>query len=197
MAASCAACCSRGKIHKKQHNTWCWNRRIALKIWHIFKDVKIMYFRLSDFENRFLAYCNWKNISSEGGGDGSFYRHVMDPLIWYPNQCVIIKYIPSSVSHWMRDNFPTPHPMMTSSNGYIFHVTGIHHSPMNSPHKVQWRGALVIYLICAWTYSSVYNRDAGDMIHHRAHYDVTVVIAAIYPDPLYPDTFIFEMFGLK
>ena len=105
MAASCA-CCSRGKIHKKQHDTWCWNCRIALKIWHMFEDVKVMYFRLSDFENRFLVYCSWKNISSDGGGDRSFYRHVMDPLTWYPNQCVIINDIPGSVSHWMRDNLP-------------------------------------------------------------------------------------------
>ena len=28
---------------------------------------------------------------------------------------------------------------------------GIHRSPVNSPHKGQWRGALMFCLICAWT----------------------------------------------
>ena len=29
-------------------------------------------------------------------------------------------------------------------------VRGIHRSPVNSPHKGQWRGALIFSLICAW-----------------------------------------------
>ena len=29
-------------------------------------------------------------------------------------------------------------------------VRGIHQSPVNSPHKTQWRGALMSSLICAW-----------------------------------------------
>ena len=29
-------------------------------------------------------------------------------------------------------------------------VRGIHRSPVNSPHKSQWRGALVFSLICVW-----------------------------------------------
>ena len=40
--------------------------------------------------------------------------------------------------------------MMTSSNGNIFHVRGIHRSPVNSLHKGQWRGALMFSLTCAW-----------------------------------------------
>ena len=43
--------------------------------------------------------------------------------------------------------------MTTSSNGNIFprywlFVRGIHRSPVNSPHKCQWRGALMFSLIC-------------------------------------------------
>ena len=56
-------------------------------------------------------------------------------------------------------------------------VWGIHRSPVNSPHKGQWRGALMFSLICAWTNSWVNNRDAGDLRRHRAHYDVTVMCA--------------------
>ena len=32
-------------------------------------------------------------------------------------------------------------------------VRGIHRSPVDSPHKGQWRGALMFFLICAWTNS--------------------------------------------
>ena len=65
-----------------------------------------------------------------------------------------------------------------SLNGNIFRVTGplwIHRSPVNSPHKGQWRGDLMFSLICAWTNGWVNDRDAGDLRHHRAHYDVTVM----------------------
>ena len=51
-------------------------------------------------------------------------------------------------------------------------VRGIHRSPANSPHKGQWRGALMFSLICTRTNDS---RGAGDLRRHRPHYDVTVM----------------------
>ena len=51
-------------------------------------------------------------------------------------------------------------------------VRGIHWSPVNSPQKDQWRGALMFSLICAWIDGWVNNREAGDVIRSRAHYDV-------------------------
>ena len=39
------------------------------------------------------------------------------------------------------------------------------------PKKGQWRGALMVYLICAWTN----NRDAGDLRRQRYHCYVTVM----------------------
>ena len=42
------------------------------------------------------------------------------------------------------------------------------------PHKGQWRGALMFFLICTWN-GWVNNRAAGDLRRHRAHYDVTVM----------------------
>ena len=55
-------------------------------------------------------------------------------------------------------------------------VPGIHQSPVNSPHKGQWGGTLMFYLICAWMNNWVNNREAGDLRRHRAHYDVIVMI---------------------
>ena len=51
---------------------------------------------------------------------------------------------------------------------------GIHRSSVNSPHKGQWRGALIFSLIWAWISGWVNNREAGDLRRYRAHYDVTV-----------------------
>ena len=58
-------------------------------------------------------------------------------------------------------------------------LRGILRSPANSPHKDQWRGALVFSLICAWINGWLNNREAGDLRHHRAHYDVTVVTTGL------------------
>ena len=54
-------------------------------------------------------------------------------------------------------------------------VRGIHRSPVNSPHKGQWRGALMFTLICARIKGWVNNREAGDLGRYRGHYDVTVM----------------------
>ena len=51
-----------------------------------------------------------------------------------------------------------------------------HRSTVDSPHKGQWRRALMFSSICAWTNDWASNRDAGDLRRHRAHYDVTVMV---------------------
>ena len=55
-------------------------------------------------------------------------------------------------------------------------VRGIHRSPVNSPHKGQWRGALMFSLICVWINGWVNNGEAGDVRPHRAHCDVIVMM---------------------
>ena len=54
-------------------------------------------------------------------------------------------------------------------------VRGIHRSPVNSPQKGQWRGALMFTLICTRINGWVNNREAGDLRRYRAHYDVIVM----------------------
>ena len=60
----------------------------------------------------------------------------------------------------------------------------IHRSPVNSPHKGQWRGALMLALICVWIIDWVNNRAAGDLRRYRAHYDV-IVMSLINRFPLW------------
>ena len=40
-------------------------------------------------------------------------------------------------------------------------------APVNSPHKRQWRGALMFSLICSWINDWVNNREAGDLRRHQ------------------------------
>ena len=58
---------------------------------------------------------------------------------------------------------------------YWSFLRGTHRSPVNSPHKGQWRVAFMFSLICAWINAWVNNRESGVLRRHRTHYDVTVM----------------------
>ena len=47
--------------------------------------------------------------------------------------------------------------------------------PVKSPHKGQWRGALMFSLICVWINGWVNSGEAGDLRRYRAHYEVIVM----------------------
>ena len=55
-------------------------------------------------------------------------------------------------------------------------VRGIHRGPVNSPHKGQWRGALMFSLICVWINGWVNNGEAGELRRNHAHYDVITML---------------------
>ena len=77
-----------------------------------------------------------------------------------------------TMTHWIHDDvikwkhFPRNWPF----------VRGIHRSPVNSPHKGQWRGALMFSLIYVWINDWVNNPEAGDLRRYRAHSDVIVML---------------------
>ena len=82
---------------------------------------------------------------------------------------------------------------------YWSFVRGIHWSPVNSPHKGQWRGDLMFALICTWINSWVNNREVGDLRRHCAHYDVTVMFELLPGAWSTPSYFInqYEIFHLR
>ena len=47
----------------------------------------------------------------------------------------------------------------------------------NSPHKGQWRGALMFSLICVWINGRTNNGEAGDLRRHRPYSDVIVMLS--------------------
>ena len=96
---------------------------------------------------RFYGIC----ISKPGGSDNglTFYHQA----IFWIHDDVKWKHFPR---HWP-------------------YVWGIHQSTVNSPHKGQWRGALMFPLICTWMNAWVNNREAGDSRRLHAHNDVIVM----------------------
>ena len=77
-----------------------------------------------------------------------------------------------------HNQIPPPHDDVIKwkhfSRNWPF-VREIHQSPVNSPHKGQWRGALMFSFIYVWINGWVNNRQAGDLRRYRAHYEVTVM----------------------
>ena len=86
----------------------------------------------------------------------SHWRHYDSTFVQQLNHDDVIKWI----------HFPRNWPF----------VRRIHRSPVNSPHKGQWRGALMFSLICIWINDWVNKREAGYVRRYRAHSDVTVMI---------------------
>ena len=86
--------------------------------------------------------------------------------------CLAFKYRP-----WKSQQYPQHDDVIKWKHfpHYWPFVRGLHLSQVNSPHKGQWRGALMFSLICVWINDWVNNREAGDLRHYRAHYVVVVM----------------------
>ena len=97
-------------------------------------------------------------------------------LILWPmagnNSACLWMYITLAVDKWYHDDVIK----WKKIPRYWPSVRGIHRSPVNSPHKGQRRGALMVSLICTRINGWVNNGEAGDLRRYRAHYDVTVMM---------------------
>ena len=78
-------------------------------------------------------------------------------------------------NYWPRNKMTWWRHQMEHFPRYWPFVRGIHRSPVNSPHKVQWRGSLMFSLICVRINCWVNNREAGDLRRHRIH-DYVIVM---------------------
>ena len=88
---------------------------------------------------------------------------------------------PSCLKSFFLDKHPFIHHspwcrhQMETFSALLAFCAGNSPVPVNSPHKGQWREALMFSLICAWINDWVNNREAGDLRRHRGHYDVNVM----------------------
>ena len=94
-------------------------------------------------------------------------------LCLYRTANIVVFYSDDDVIKWKH--FPRNWPF----------VRGIHRSPVNSPHKGQWRGALMFSLICVWINDWVNNREAGHLRRYPARYDVIVMVFCCVIGPFY------------
>ena len=98
--------------------------------------------------------------------DSPKYRKVTaKSTSWYRNYGYVITQLQTT---WWR------HQMETFS-ALLALCEGNSPVPVNSPHKGQWRGALMFSLICGGINNWVNNREAGDLRRHRGRYDVIVM----------------------
>ena len=122
------------------------------------------------FQNAIL-YIAWQSQVQDIDVTMHSWRTLQTSLSWIVMQCFLwvlwrrMVLLHDDIIKWKQ--FPRYWPF----------VRGIHR--VNSPHKGQWRGALMFSLICARKYGWVNNREAGDLWHHGAHYDVTVKIKCL------------------
>ena len=91
-----------------------------------------------------------------------WFAPLVEGNLWHSRLCCRVRWH-DDVIKWKH--FPRYWPF----------VRGIHRSPVNSPHKGQWRGALMFTLICARINGWVNNHEAGDLRRYRTHYDVIVM----------------------
>ena len=98
---------------------------------------------------------------------------------WHDNTRIARNRMKNDLFEWKKSH--VNHSGKVHDDVIIFRVTG--HlcgeftSPVNSPHKGQWRRTLMFSLISVWINGWVNNREAGDLTRHRGHYDVTVMLA--------------------
>ena len=112
--------------------------------------------------------CEWRPFCS--GGDELIEEHHIDSLT--PTKSLDV----ALYSSIMKYVYPHDDVIKWKQKPrYWPFVRGIHRSPVNSPHKGQWRGALMFSFICVWINGWVNNLKAGDLRRYCAHYDVTVI----------------------
>ena len=103
---------------------------------------------------------NWVSIDSYNGLS-SLRRQA---IIWTHAGLLSIEPLGTNFSEFLikMQNFTFTKLHLKISSALLA-ITGIHRSPVNYPHKGQWRWALMFSLICAWINGWINNREAGDL----------------------------------
>ena len=95
------------------------------------------------------------------------------PVVGISNIRILYEWVTWAI--WVRDTHDDVIKWKHFPRNWPF-VREVHRSPVNFPHKGQWRGALMFSLIYAWINDWVNNREAGDLRRQNGHYDVIVMI---------------------
>ena len=131
--------------------------------------------KTGDKENAFWGWIEdfklgWGGVGVGGGVQCSWVavEVVRECCVWYS---WLLAFPLVSIYSWWR------HQMETFSALLGICAGNFHRSPVNSPHKGQWRGDLMFSLICVWINGWRNNREAGDLRRHPTHCDLIVMSA--------------------
>ena len=138
-------------IHISKRGNW-WSNPLDITL--VVLTINCLCKTFPDFAIKVLCFLTTINLTFK------FQLMVHEKLSWRNCKCPVDLWQPGQIV--LKKFHPSKNP-------------GIHRSLVNSPHKGQWRGALMFSLICAWTNCWVNNRDAGNLKCHSAHYDVIVL----------------------
>ena len=120
------------------------------------------------------AFHSVRRIGKFQGLSWIYFRKYKD--VWFFNTATsLVIQMPPRGRHFFILHIPWCRHQWKHFPRYWPFVRGIRRSKVNSPHKGQWRGALMLSFICAWINGWVNNRDAGGLRRHCAHYDVIVM----------------------
>ena len=147
--------------------------RLILEVWRYWYGIEKL--------AALLALC-------KGSPDFQLYRDLMFLCCWSEQAAEQMVELPAIWDTMMLITLMICIQKLKYPDGFIFHnhddaikwknfprywpfVRGIHRSPVNSPHKGQWRGALKFSLcdLCL-------NREASHLRSYLAHYDVFVMM---------------------
>ena len=116
-----------------------------------------------------MAHCHFKHVCTgtipkSSNGFCTSFQCILSILLLLciALYCVLMSYF----MYFMANKYI----YLKKSNGNIFRP------PVNSPHKRQWRVALMFSLICSWINGRLNNGEAGYLRHHRANCDVTLML---------------------
>ena len=91
------------------------------------------------------------------------------------NRSIWVQYFRTKTLQVRRDSSTWWRHQMETFSALLALCAGNSPVPVNSPHKGQWRGALMFSFIYAWINDWVNNREAGDLRRQDGHYDAIVM----------------------
>ena len=130
-------------------------------------------------------------LKFKGGGGGRELRRLIRQACYIRYNDVIMSAMASQITSVCIQCLPIRYTnlsdgvyrcsMTTSLKGTIFRVPGLLRGESTGhrwiPLTEASNAALIFSLICAWINCRANNREAGDLICHHVHYDVTVMRA--------------------
>ena len=150
-----------------RHQAIIWTNAGILLIWLLgtnFNGILFIFIQENAFEN---VVCEMAAILSRPECDKPQAWEL--PVMWDAMTFIWHHWQKHTCISWWR------HQMETFS-AFLALCAGNSPVPVNSPHKGQWRGALMFSFMYAWINDWVNNREAGDLRRQRGHYDVIVML---------------------